>query len=115
MPAQKFEFENHDSEQKAQAFDSPRFFIPPPSFKDDERLDQVDFDIREWMPNSDNEIKLISDEHKVIRIITDTVILETGPVKPEVSSSQTPIFRYFAKLANRLTIISTSPMKFVAA
>ena len=90
-----------------------KYSILAPVFPAQDFSEAIDFDSREWMTNSNNEMKLITEPDKILNILTDSMVLETGLVDNNDEKTAGNVFRYFAKFANRLTILSTSPMRFV--
>jgi len=90
--------------------------ISAPEFREEsaasEILDKFDFDSRDWIVDDKNEIRLVTDPRNIIHIAIDSVLLETGLLEHVPSTDGGPVYRYFARLANRLTIICTAPMKF---
>lgn len=90
--------------------------ISAPEFGEENRasemLDNFDFDSRDWIVDDNNEIRLITEPRNIIYIVIDSVVLETGFLDHVPTTDGGPVYRYFARLASRLTIICTAPMRF---
>lgn len=90
-----------------------KYDIAAPVFSARNDNEVIDLDSREWLTDKNNEMKLIADRDRILRILTDSIVLETGILQNREDIRVEDVFRYFAKLTNRLTIFSTAPMRFV--